>query len=605
MTSEGNVFAPGIPHIIKDLDPPRNGLAKSAATAQGLWPDQLLLVTAAAPETAFPPWISSLTWKDRLPNFTDFTAIAIELPYGEEQRARMESLFEEIQFAVQSGALILWLISEDSADDLITRATGVPFMRLREPSSGSNVRLLEPRLGSIIETLTSFRVAFRTTEDWHSFAALPSGASVSVGRRNAKSGAVTSLVLPISSANKDSTLRALALWVKSELEQRSHRASGKRGVLGLAAMVVFLCLFVIGARISQQRQNRAIRESGSWYSPIEEIAFGDLAAADWPAKFRAPVASLSEEEISTQLAITLSIGDHFREDQLIQHLLSDRRPSGADLVGEHIGSLYEASVTEAVTEHRYERARFLAQRFINISDQLPYWTGFHQFNRSEINDMRRVLDLVGKNYVYHDVDSSWLSEALTSSWYNEGRVGDPSKLDPTLVDNVAYTQANMADEGAREEAWVTFASTYPDSEKRDDALFNILNEVIVVPTLGLEKAWAFQQEFPTSYLADDALFYVVRLSVEGGDWAQAARAFCLLARDYAESDSLKRLQYLMLRERGWEAAGTEKTAVEKITRAAARLPTTTRPGRVAPEADEVEVFLRNSLSGLLGGEWNE
>lgn len=609
MTSDGNVLTPPAPKLFKaDPDPPRAGVAKEAATAPGEWPDNLLLVTTAAPQTDLPSWINPLTWEDRLPNFTDFTAVAVELPSG-DQRARMESLFEEIQFAVKSGALIIWLVSEDSADDLITQATGVPFMRLREPSSGSNVRLLEPRLGPVVETLPSFRVAFRITEDWLSFAALPSGASVAVGRRNAKSGSVTSLVLPISSTSRDSTLRSLATWVQSELEQRSHRASGRRGVLGLAALAAFLCLFVIGGRIGQQRQNRSIRESGSWYSPISDIAFAGLGhAADpgtgWPAKLRVPVASLSEEEIGIQLPITLSIGDHDREDQLIQHLLfSDRIPSGARTVKDHIGRRYDSSVTEAIEEGDYERARLLAQRFINISNLIPYWTGFHQRYRQQMNDMRRVLDLVGKNYIHHhDVNSSFLISALASSqWFGDAWQPDSSGLDPTLVDNVAYSQA-LSDE--RADAWKTFAASYPDSEKRDDALFNVVNGSVDFPLLGLGQAREFQQEFPASYLADDALFYVIRLSAEAQDWAEAARAFRQLARDYAESDSLKRLQFLMLRQRGWEAATDKRSAIEAITSAASLPPPQSSRWRAEPEDDEVELFLRNALTGLYGGEWN-
>lgn len=610
-----------------------NGLARSGAEELA----EVLVVTKRPLLGNQPVWLRQLTWQEQLPNFTDYLALIIEVPADNEETSHVADLMKEIEFAAMGGVLVIWLVASDSQDDLITKATGLPFIRLREPSPGGILRTLEAPLRSVVSEIESFHTVFQAAHGWVPLVTIPAGgASVIIGQREPKTGFLIRLALPISHTYLDRVTNALGEWVQGELRQRSFKTSGRRAVFSLVVALALMAAFTYGARMTQRRQNIAIEDQGYWGSSMSDLTYTSIAnyraASDWPLRFSTPVHELAEDDLDEQLAISLAIADHYREEQIIRFLLAPARiESSGGTVSDHLGRRYADAIGVAVEAGDFERARFLAQRFLNFSGELPYWTGFHQNFRFEHNQMRRIVDLMLPNYVYRDADLIKQIARASLDLYSLSEVTLPdSRLtDPSLTDNVEYTRLAAREHGdgsggeeifsdqslefqsadielaVQEPEWRRFGGMHDKSEKRDEADFNHLNGILGASEDAVNASWQFLEEHRTSYLADDALFYVVRLSVDAEDWHEVVRAFSTLASDYYKSDSLKRIQYLMLSRRGWEPLDKKRGAIDEITSIAAGLERGDAASGDDDERERVKEFLRSSLGGFRGGDWND
>jgi hypothetical protein len=218
---------------------------------------------------------------------------------------------------------------------------------------------------------------------------------------------------------------------------------------------------------------------------------------------------------------------------------------------------------------RFEAARLLGQRFINLVTAMGPADHFLSID-SELRTARRVVQLTMGRYLYDDEAlSKRLLRALTVEPMEVPSVQDEN-LATTLGEDIDYANAraraaHSSKFSEKRAVWEQFLAQRPQSSRRLEASFNVIEatmdtyrdistkdpDYLPRARAGSREALTMCQEFvrmfPDSYLTDDALRYILRLSFSLDERDQMVGAYVRLARLPGSPDAFKRIQYGLIR----------------------------------------------------------
>lgn len=277
-----------------------------------------------------------------------------------------------------------------------------------------------------------------------------------------------------------------------------------------------------------------------------------------------------------------------QQRRLLFALVDSGRPEwGIDTVMRHMRSTMASRLLLELERGRFETVRLYGQRFINLVDAMPPNEHFLGLDEA-LRTARRVVQVITHRYLY---DDETVSRDVLRALIGGATTIASARVEagePWLRDEVAYANARARTAGAKRYAerrtiWEEFLSNNPQSRRRLEAAFNVLDATMnayrdmpggaperltrarALSREALALAQDFIRSFPDSYLTDDALRYALRLAFSLQERDEMVTAYLRLARTAERSDAFKRTQYglaqwVIVRDKASPGEGYEAAA---------------------------------------------
>ena len=512
-----------------------------------------------------------------IPILLDFDLIVAELPVDDHSRiSEIETtLFQEILLARKCGTTVVWIISPHSGTKLLKLILDVPVFRLRSAAMGSAYTVNEHAFERYFSTVSGYSHLFEPPRDWHPIAFVRNPSmSLAAFRKHRDEG--LEVIMPADlSATSDSVSLVCLMEACMDLKTRTYRTG--QSYISIVKPILFILLLAISisvARYNQRRINIRLLESSFYYNPIS-ISYTYTNYAGFltrfkPSEFDKPnklilLKTMSIEKLDDYLELADKLGFYGLEARMASFLIDNYKQNRyyLNLMVRHLDDRVYQSIFTYIGQGAYENARFRAQRYLNYAYALRSGR-YYDKNNSKLNEARRVVELISCNYPYgpsdliHQILGTYHSRLLHDD-EDEIRFS-ASDIDESLFDNVAYAGTKKAASAKKAleqvELWRKFIRNHPKSEKLDEACLNVINallesykensnveETIRLNRLAIRECDSLVDTFPKSYLADDALRYILKAAFSVGNTKKMYSAFIRLVKEYPDADSTLRVLY--------------------------------------------------------------
>lgn len=328
----------------------------------------------------------------------------------------------------------------------------------------------------------------------------------------------------------------------------------KKALIRLIIISLFGLITISILRYYQRDQNIALLGKKIWWdvwsqspSPLYidtsdtyHVGFieNHFKGSDWKELLlESPSFSMLDDDFMNRLKLFHFLNITSNEKQYIQFLVqnSDKKECLSTLIWYFDHYIYDDTDDDNLDSIITESHRYNSQRYLNIAYSLPPCSYYDSETTAvRLSHANKVVEFVRNNYPYI---------------YKE------SKLPLSLKDNIAYQQLSEKEDQYKFEdiqLWEEFITRYPNSEKRDEATYNIINIYLSelekhfsndLLTKALTLCENFEREFHNSYLCDDALWHSLRLSLTLKDENKIFSNFSKLVVKHKDSDHSKRLYY--------------------------------------------------------------
>jgi len=527
-------------------------------------PAQILILLPTPLEAA----ASSATiarWADpSAPSPLDFQTIVAWLPSAGEATA---APINDLRVALDAGVQILLIVDSESDPSIVSTLTGIASHRLSRPTSGSRLRIIDPRFQPHLSSIRAFNVVFSPTPEFESIADLGTSATSIALSCPAKGVFILPSCAPPS---LDVLLSLVAAAEKPRVPPERERREVAAIYRATLALLVAATAITTGRYLQRSNNLRTLQASQSIsVDPSQSPLLERLDEADArlgtirDLKSDAiPVDADYSGELVKTIQLAHALGLRHYESQLLGQLADHNHLTSASDELDSYAEIIEGDMWDAFGSHRYEDARTSAQRYINIISAMPPGDWQEDRNR-QLNAARKVVRLTDHNFLYGDsILVRHLGAIITGDTTSDSLIVRLDVADSSLVDDLAYAHAVVHSRRAPLDSsltlWRHVAATAHDPRLAEAASFNLGRSVIAqigrpgerLPPGALRKLAKnyfeqFISDHPLSYLADDALLFLVRLNVSSGHSSEALAEFGAMLKQYPRGDSTKRLEYIV------------------------------------------------------------
>lgn len=538
-------------------------------------------------------------WDDTTaPSLYEFDTIIAFPPENIKEGAK---LIPELLQAREAGSTVVFLLDMATDPDFFQSNLGFTLTPLRQGISGCACTISDARWKAYFSQGIRAFFLLRGSQAHMALAYLraPSMVIAAIDPPLKEKGPL--LVLPPPGEVTQESLDIL-LETCNRITRDASPAQGalkdlKQGLI----LLLFVTLFIIAARFGQRSVNRAHIDNGkeNWIA-YGNSAFGEEDEgddADAPILLRTldgiSSADLAQmlgtgdedalgDEVCASLRLQSGLGLYEREKFIFARALKpDTSPEERNGIIECGESYLLDSARAFLLVGFPEHARFRAQLYLNLLGAVPPGPYLEGSSRSS-NLAYSILDLAsGNNFPYGQGEafSKMAIWATDSYGAEEISLQHASELEDSMVDNALYHNLALRENSANRDeaiaAWLDFANRFPQSEKSEEALFNALRLKMNAYRDLLERSgeyainhpadlWLIEElrpnlvsdneeaarladefvaRYPRSHLADDALFYRMRVAFTLGDQHGAWESFRRLMGTYSRSDTARRVQY--------------------------------------------------------------
>lgn len=321
-------------------------------------------------------------------------------------------------------------------------------------------------------------------------------------------------------------------------DKPTTQPSGENSV----TIFLLLLIIVVGITMAGRYYQRAINvtvksQKGSRYADLSidtSLTHHVLLIRSFPNHTNwhnlireAPSKDLDSPEITRRIKLFFYYDLLSSEKRYLQFL--SEQPSTEkekmNVLGSHLLDYIPRDFTELFDTGQYEKARYRAQGYINFVSSLS--ASAYTSASPTLARARAVVEFSQGAFPYSDR-------------YVEDR---------RRYDTIAR-KYKKSDSPLQIREWEQFIRDFPQSIKVDEAAINIIyysmNKLGVRPDTRKDirnTLLEFAKKYPESYLADDALWYALKLSVELLDANHVVAIFDKLVREYKQSDHTKRLRH--------------------------------------------------------------
>jgi hypothetical protein len=538
-------------------DEPSTVAVKGIEDPAELSPDLLILLNDRGDSTIERAPVK--TWGDSdIPNFGDFHTIILEAP---NDVTTYQSYRQDLRLADLAGATIVWIACANSSSEVLAQITGTEALRFRAAVNGACCTVVDRRFESLFAAAPAVWLAFSGGGTFSPIAYRDSAEVVTALIHERRAGK-TVILPPPRDYPGGYTLYAEKLRTLSR--KNSPAARGLRNFFTALAMPVVVAAGIVALASHQQTYNarylaRPAEESLHKFGVHASNNLLDFLSYYPRERITTliglpPGATLDASDDGEVLAFYERLGLYSQSAAYFSRIVATR-PRDAkfyDSIERYASVAYEQMIP-ALQNHLFEIARFEAQKYLNAAKLLP---GPQVSNESQerLDTARKVVKLVERNYLYPDsraLDMIVGQSIRANDFQFDMTVRRDETRNPELFDNFDYAKY-AAGHGATTSAqviadWQQFQHDYPSSELIEDAAFNELSakmdsyaDVKDLAALNREclvLADDFVRRFPASSLADDALYYELKMASTLGDervmWLALARLADLPASDCA------------------------------------------------------------------------
>ncbi len=508
-------------------------------------------------------------WTDSdLPNLLSCETIVAEVP---TQLINMH----ELRAAEEYCQNLIWLITPKTTPQQLGQIlpfnTDAEALQLRTPASPSLTHILSKPFNNYLST-APISLLFPLAKPWRPIAQTDGGNLNSAIYRKLPSGGF-SFILPSPDKSSPQTLDLLlSSCAIFSGKQNPLSAPIRLHSTSILLLLILLCSITI-ARYHQKSSNRYFVShqptTVKLNSPLNRHTEDSLSSLSTIS----PNAVTTRSEYGEYLQTFNSLRLDEQEVRFLNHLKSQisTHKWALPLLASYLHETVSGEILSYLETRQFERARWRAQLFINYTNWLyaPYsrtntaaeeGKAFIKLHKT-LNVARAVTDLVNHNYLY--ANPSAVSQLIARIDPNRTPSSDFSvssapDLDPSLLDNITYSHIALQASNSQYEdiqlLWSSFCNTFRDSEKIDEAHFNVLKSAISSqnPRFSRHDLAArcndFANDFERSYLADDALMYSLLIACDQQDPVLIHRSFLALKHLHystgAQTDSYKLVHLL-------------------------------------------------------------
>lgn len=492
-----------------------------------------------------------------LPNMIECATIIAEIPSSQENH---EEIIEEIEQAQQTGTDVIWLLSKESNIELAEEIFENKILLQKRRREIKGFTVTDPEFNELCNHAIANYFTFKIPKNWRSIAYIRNPMfSIAAAQISSKSGSTLLISKPIEAIEHISSLVDALESLKERVISQPPKSNSFRHLLILFVAFAF---FITGSRYIQKAENLELREMRSGNIDINRWAtthdryLSRLALNEdlYALGTINPSESMDEKRIGKLLEFFDRYGLYGQERKFLEYLLN----SSSQLWAREFGISYVQKdifreMGYRLQDRDYEMARFRAQQYLNYTYSLKSneYLGYYS---DQTNVANKVVDLIRGNFPYGFEGILRALRKRTLSRYPE--TDEVLKQEPppnvyihaSLQDNIAYENAVSTSQDLpieeRYQVWESFLQEFPNSEKAEEARFNIIfskfgNEDRSATT---KICFDFIEDFPRSYLADDVLRMGLLLSGLGGDVAAAFKSLSQLVNNYIESDTWKLME---------------------------------------------------------------
>jgi hypothetical protein len=568
------------------------------------------------------PGILTCPWNGAIPNLYDFNLVIVSAP---REAGVGTEIIPEFAFARDAGTAVAVLLESGADPSFLKMALGLDLVPLRQ--SGEACTVTDERFGTYFAQGIIYSFFLKPAESSITLAYVrqPNLAIATVDPPLEPKAPLIGLPPP-----KERTFNSFAALVEACTRLAGDSSPAQQSLRDLrkfAALLLIIVLFLTFARNGQRAINQQLEQpQHSWIldGPRPEDLPGPVLAAlhnETPESL-APLflGDVSERaDLCDMLRLLSLLGLYDREKYVLAPAFAPNVLSSVSTDFAKCAQRFLLADARAyLASNLPELARFRAQLYLNLLDQVPAGS-YYKRSIFYSNEAHRLLDVASdRNFLYDDQE---ISRILST---REGdRIGATDFGDPSLADNIAYHDLaiQLSTAGPRVEriqVWENFVSTFPGSEKEDEASFNALNlqmnayrdllvkfdsldhsfmlwnfedariELVKINQEAASMSELFVARFPRSYLADDALFYRLRIAAAIDDEQEVWTIFCRLVQEYPRSDMVRRSQYEIesflrdVKQLGSEASHLRDEVLRRASRIGDPLP---GPGAALPGID--------------------
>ncbi|TQV71399.1 hypothetical protein FLL45_19785 [Aliikangiella marina] len=443
---------------------------------------------------------------DELPLLYDYDLFLFEVG---SHKAPSSEVIQELDSAVSAGLkVVLFLSRESNANELIN-LLGLKFEMTR--ISGEEFSYSQGVDASpFLEYFKQYDYIFRKTPGWQSIAYSKKAEKMISGIKKVKAGSYS--VFPLAIELNSGLLELIKKSLKIDGDKSTYSFKSAVMALVIPIVFVFFASFVVKVlRLDQIKKNNQI-SNGDWLNAREVgVRFYDVKSHTVAGLLRG---RLSVDE-SNKLSLNYSAGT--RKLNILQEL----------------GNREEFKTTI------YESARYSPEE----TAEWLYFYSFRLLNEGRVHLARdaaikayaihlkhQLSDQLGQKviHLYELLKYNFLAskENINWSFMIERKSFRFFRLnfDSSLRDNASYHMTALMFPLCREPCsknetksrWLSFIDNFENSEKIDEAHYNVIIQEIF--TGKLEEAFnriiKFKAAYPDSYLVDDSLQILKRLSIE-------------------------------------------------------------------------------------------
>lgn len=491
--------------------------------------------------------------QEDLPLMFDFDIVIVELFRGEILK---DELIREIFEAAALGSSVVFITDKNCENEFLCCELELKLNALRQPTNNFSV-VNESVTAEIKNTIGKPDLFFHQDGTWDSLAYFKNESAMFAGFKRLENGVVG--IFPMTARSHiNETVKVISWWIK--------RGSPTKSLIRISMLWMFFAILALSTvsylRFDQRNfNNRLLDEDWLHGNEVDGIYWRLESVTSHLIKRR----KISSEnimrfdsnfiyDIESELAFSEELGRTDISLNLIKKL-GEGRSSRA--TGKVLSFIY------GLMDHgSFRRAKGIVNHLLDKENHKII------FSSREMQTLHHLNDLLSKSFIVnHDYDLL-LKGDPSLYWYGatgwQALVRDnytayvETQNNPTMEDVIDYfIIADSFDTMHRENPeyriyraseWEEFLDKHEHSEKRDEAAYNVLINLIEGSKKNKDQmlslkntVFEYANKNKSSYLADDILYFYGIFSAEVGNVAECNTAIELIFKHHKTSDFFNKL----------------------------------------------------------------
>jgi hypothetical protein len=492
-----------------------------------------------------------------IPSFLSYDAVIIKSPPSLDI---WSALSADLRQAELASIPVVWLINASSPVEVLKEITGGEVLPIRHGIDYEHVKVTSPAYGDLFPDAFTPRFGFALPRQWSTIAYVADPA-IAIAATHDAAGTAPRFFLPAEAYRSLRSVHHLIGKLRQIIHSRTTPQQHHAAVVRATIIIFLFTLVALGLwRHAEKQQAFELKDSDTITGMPIPKELRSLKPEDLRAlRTENPQVLAGRRKWKDVLKRYHQFALFTKESIAVDALLSTGR--GKE-VSYYANQVWITSIREAFVAGHYESARYLSQRYLNLINSLPPSEEIAIANQ-DVDSCRKVVRLIQRNFLPGQSVALPIFARILPGRAEPTLISSTSaNVHPSLEDDVAYHNAALSARdlapAERQPYWLAFLGRYPTSDLADDASFNVISDLMnSIRTADPNDARRIELEairlldvfistHRTSALADDALFYKMRLHAHVGNPAAAWQTFrTLAARPAPLNDAMKLARYVL------------------------------------------------------------